>query len=288
MKLSDKEIFELVERFDREMIQEGIEPKARSLGLARKIGEEFKISVVFGRGNGAEVQKMFDHHNSMYRASDLAIGSIHSGLAFHLDLFFRVDLPIVYGSGKLDPLKQTDATEIQLHRIFSREQDGKSFISDIVDVFDIGACLGGFEGFQQPKEEAMRFFRMASFHSQSVVAALTGIFDFKGSIQSALLCSELSVKAALIEIGLDENSLKNKMGHDLKKAIPILCEQADFDKSELELNISALPHFVTSRYDTKNWTRTEVSSIAKTSQRILAIISRKFSGNSFAAQFRYK
>ncbi len=281
VRFSNEEVVAFVERFDREMVQEGIQPNFRPIELTRKISKEFNIFTATGKSNNPEIQKLFDFHNSLYRPSDLAVGSIHSGLAFHLDLFFRVDVPRVYGTINLKFLEHTDATDAQLKRIFSYKNESEPFVSDIVDVFDIGGCLGGFYGFSQPRAEAMRLFRMSAFHSQSVVATLSGIFDFKGAIQSALLSSELSIKAALIEIGKGERFLKKEIGHNLEKAIPFLCAKAGYDQGDLELNICELPNFVSSRYDTKDWSRSEVSKIAKSSQRLLATVSRKFSGKSF-------
>ena len=281
MKLSTRDMVALVERFDREMIEEGIPPKARPIAICQKISKEFNIDVALGKGNSAGIQKIMEFHNSLYRTSDLAIGSIHSGLAFHLDLFFRIDFPLVYGTVNLDFHKQSDASETQLARIFSVQEDSESYISDVVDVFDIGACLGNYEGFAQVCDEAMKYFRMAAFHSQAVVALLTGIFDFKGSIQSSLLCAELSIKAALIEMGMSEKELKNTIGHNLRNAVPHLCRAREYDEVELLQLIEALPNFVSSRYDTKDWSRVEVSKIARSAQQLLAIVSREFSGNSF-------
>jgi hypothetical protein len=91
----------------------------------------------------------------------------------------------------------------------------------------------------------------------------------------------LAVKAALLHLEKDENFLRNKVGHNLANAIPVLVDQGLIDRDIMEENIGKLPDFVKSRYDEKQWDRNELVSISLAAQRILGEVCRTISGNSY-------
>ncbi|MCP5085680.1 MAG: hypothetical protein GY952_02590 [Rhodobacteraceae bacterium] len=281
MSVSNDELLKLVEEVDRDCALSGIHPARRSLEVPKRVCEKLGIAFVLGANTNPDLDKISSAHKFLYRSGDMGMGAVHTGVACHLDLFFRVDFPLIYGSVQLDFLKQTDASENQLRRIFQRKEDGEKFLSNIVDVFDIGGCIGNYHGFEQPNGMPMRYMRMAAFHNQAFSATLTGTYNLAGAVQSSLLCAELSTKAALLDIGKDEDFLKTRIGHNLDTAVQVLREESEFEVDHLSKEIGKLPHFVKSRYEEKKWTRLELAEIALASQSILANICRKVSGGSF-------
>jgi hypothetical protein len=211
----------------------------------------------------------------------MANGAIHTGISCHLDMFYRVDFPLVYGEVELNFLAHNSANENQLSRIFSRGEEGELFLKGVLEVFDIGGCLHNYEGFSQPDGLAMKYFRMASFHNQAMAVALCGNVSLAGAVQSSLLCAELAVKAGLFHLGKDEDFARNKVGHNLKVAVQELVAVGKIDQTEIESRIRILPDFVSSRYEERRWTRLELVAIASAAQAILAMIARMMSGYSF-------
>ena len=112
----------------------------------------------------------------------MANGAIHTGISCHLDMFYRVDFPLVYGEVELNFLAHTSANENQLSRIFSRGEESELFLKGVLEVFDIGGCLHNHEGFSQPDGLAMKYFRMASFHNQAMAVALCGNVSLAGAV----------------------------------------------------------------------------------------------------------
>jgi hypothetical protein len=282
MTLSDSELLNLVEEVDRACAAEGVLPHVRSIEVPRRVCGKLGISFVIGAIKVPEIDRIFAAHKHYYRPGDMGIGAIHTGIACHLDLFYRVDFPLIYGEVNINFLSLTNAYPAQLERIWSVKKDSDAFLSNILDVCDIGGTLAPNHGFTPPSGEALNYFRMAAFHNQAFAATLSSNCSLTGAVQSALLCAELAVKAALLHLGKDEEFLRTRIGHDLTKAVPVLVGEGAYEKKSLEENIGQLPHFVKSRYQERKWPRNELVSISLAAQNILSEVSRKISDFSYA------
>lgn len=225
------------------------------------------------------IERVSALHRQFYRKSDLTAG-IYSGLACHLDMFFRVKVPIIFGAVKFDLFDATDITEYQRARLNINKLEENQFIDAAIDVFDIGGCLMPFDKFSQPQGEAGSYYQLSALHNQAAAATAIGAYDLRGAVQSALLCAELAIKAALLMVGKDSNFIKNSIGHNLKRALPHLRQDARFEVDEMEELLAKLPDFVISRYKNEHRTRVEIAEIVLSAQRILALVARGYSQHS--------
>lgn len=276
----DDRILRLIDALDREAVAAGATPRQRPLRVIPKVCAELGIVYVLGRFSDPRIETISAIHNSFFRPDDLAVGSVFTGITRHLDLFFRVDVPWLLGTVRLDYIKHIDIKKSQLRRVFQVEAEVKSLCAGICDVFDIGFALGRIGGFNLQEGDATDWFSMAAFHAQAAAITLRHAYDFRGAVQSALLCAELAVKSALIFAGRDADYCAKNIGHNLEKALPDLRLTCRYPDIEVESIISGLPHFVRSRYIHKNWNRTEAGDIVSAAQRLLALVVKANTGRS--------
>ncbi|OSP54990.1 hypothetical protein BV911_10095 [Pseudoruegeria sp. SK021] len=207
---------------------------------------------------------------------------MNTGVAVHLDIFFRVHLPMVFGEICVDPFGWTDMTDMQKARLAAVEGEAQEVLQQIIDVIDIGSTLGRFEGFQKPPEVASPYFSMAAFHNQAAAAICTSAFDLRGAIMSSLLCAELAAKSLALASGTSKERLERKIGHHLQKLRPDLERLGSFDTEAFLALAKKLPNFVQSRYAERRWSRSECAEVVLAAQKMLAMTARHFAQNTFA------
>src|SRR5260370_16312793 len=109
-EMSGRELFKLVVEADEKALQEGLEPRHRGIRVVAIVMEQLNLLgyVVFGHNTPEIVKTIHTLHSSLYRPSDIAIGGIHGGIFIFRDLFPRIDIPIILGQVRLDPLSCTN------------------------------------------------------------------------------------------------------------------------------------------------------------------------------------
>ncbi|WP_154666734.1 ribosome-binding factor A [Litoreibacter arenae] len=279
-KLSETELLRLVDEVDREVIDSNYTPAQRQFHTVSEVCKRTGVVFIMGATPNSDVDRIRAALKRFYRPKDVQIGGEFVGLTVHLDLFFKVSVPIAYGTVKLELASLTDATEMQLQRLRGNAKDEVEFFKAVCDVLDIGACLAPWSGFKKPDGEAGKYFDMAAFHNQAAAATALGAYDLRGSIQSALICSELAIKSALLVSGESEDFLRNEIGHDLTKSIVHLDKVGNYDIKLIGEALQKLPHFVRSRYEEKAWTRIQVRDVLISAQSVLAEVARGFSKKS--------
>ncbi|MGD9917371.1 MAG: hypothetical protein AB7U46_05085 [Paenirhodobacter sp.] len=268
------ELIRIIEKHDRQAILDGFEPHQRFLQVVPKVCHELGIVFVIGPHPNAEIEQISGLFHTLYRKKDLAIGSVFSGLASHLDIFYSAYFPHCYGTVRLDAKSCIDATEMQLGRIYNIEEEFKEVLNQIVDVWDIGACLAPFDVFSTPEGDAGEYFRLACNHMEAAAAVACNGARLDGAVMSALLCAELSVKCAcLISTKTTKDELRKEVGHNLLKSEKYIKAGSSFDWNDLSTNIAKLPGFTENRYTDKNWTRLECKPILLSAQRLLALVA---------------
>lgn len=288
ISLTEEDLWALIDRLDREACASGISPSARSIKVVMAACQKLGIQFSLGGPKNLDIERLFGMHSALYRTVDLGMGNIFSGLATHLDLFFRVEFPIIFGTVQLDILKLVDITDNQYKRMLEKKEDRNAFHSHIVDVWDIGATLSNLDPRPIGNELANGMFRKSALHMEAATAATVNLFKYEGAIQSALLCAELAIKAAYSMItGCDEDHLKDQVGHKLLRALPVISQDTRFNIKNLQERIDILPDFVKSRYDARKWSRLETGKIAIAAQFLLAEVSRAHLGQSFSSQLDF-
>jgi hypothetical protein len=281
-EISHNELFKLTIEADEKALQEGLEPRQRGLRVIAIVMERLNHRgyVAVGHNTPEIVKKIHALHSSLYRPSDIAIGSIHGGIFMFRDVFARVDIPIILGQLRLDPLSCTNFSKTQMKWLSSSPAHFQMFNDQFIDIFDFGGGIGNFDGYRTPPTEALEIFWLSAFQFQAAAAALSVAFDFRGAIQSALIGAELSIKAGLAAAGTDEAS-RRKFGHNLSSAVDALSAiYPHFDVNRTLAAVGQLPPYVANRYATTQPNRVETGHIVMKAQYVAGEVMRQVTGYS--------
>jgi hypothetical protein len=281
-EISDNDLFRLIVEADEKALQEGIEPRQRGLRVIEIVMERLNHPgyVGFGQNTAEIVKKVHTLHSSLYRPSDIAIGGIHGGIFMFRDVFARVDIPIIFGQVALNPLSCTNFSKTQAEWLSSRPADFQMFNDQFIDIFDFGGGIGNLSGYRTPPKEALEIFWLSAFQFQAAAAALSVAFDFRGAIQSALIGTELSIKAGLAAAGTDEAG-RRKFGHNLGSAVSALsAAYPNLDVNRVLAAVGLLPPYVANRYAATQPSRVETGHIVMKAQYIAGEVMRQVTGYS--------
>lgn len=279
-------MFELIIEADDAALAQGKEPKQRPMDVVEKVMVKLGHSefVMFGEPTNPLVDQIFDIHRSLYRARDLQTGGIHGGVFMFRDTFIQVTIPAIFGQIQIDPLAMTDFSDNQKQWIRSRPDDYNSFSDQFIDIFDFAAGLVPMGDFKALQKVHVERFWLAAFQLQASASALCSGFDIRGAVQSALIGTELSIKAGLSAMGASEKENRSH-GHNLKAAASTfhsVCPEFDLDR--VLTTIELLPKYVDNRYSTSQPTRVETGHIVMGAQFIAAEVMRQQTQHSLREQ----
>ena len=263
-----------------EEFRKGVPANRRPLSLVHRICDELGLQGAIPLSH-PQLERARQAHGRLYRKKDLGIGGVYAGLAVHLDICFSVKMPHIFGSPAVDPFDWVDITEIQKCRLIAYPEDLFDFIRQMIDVLDTGSTLVPMAHFTSPEGRSKELFSMAAFHNQAAAAVMVQAFDFRGAIQSALLCAELAMKSIVSAHGHSDESIKNSVGHSLDKALKLSENLSDDVKNDITACIENLPPFAASRYQERQWSRTDAAAVVLAAQRIMGHTSRYFARSSW-------
>ena len=180
---TDEYLLDLLDKEDRRLYQENVFARQRQFKVVVEVCRMLGHTFVIGATKDEFIDRLFELVNRFYRKSDIGTPSIHSGVATHFDLVFRVDVPIIFGSVTINPFKHVDASEWQLKRLNSNAAEIDSCIKQVADVWDIGLQVGAMDGHNRLEGRAGELFDLATFHLQASTATLTQNFALRGAVQ---------------------------------------------------------------------------------------------------------
>ena len=124
------------------------------------------------------------------------------------DVFARVTVPIIFGRVGIKPHEMTDLSDMQVRWLYSIEHDRRMFLDQFSDIFDFAGGTSNLGKYKAPPKDSAGIFGLAAFQLQAAAAALSAAFDFRGAVQSALVGTELALKAGLAAAGVGERTRK--------------------------------------------------------------------------------
>jgi hypothetical protein len=118
---------------------------------------------------------------------------------------------------------------------------------------------------------------------EAAAATATTAYDFRGTVQCALLGGELALKAGLAGHGISDAELGSRaLGHNLAALADRLAQfEPDFDVNRVKRVVAAFPDFVQSRYNTQPPDRIETGHILMGAQYIGSEVTRCFSDRDY-------
>ncbi len=279
--VTDRELTEALKSADSEGLRLGEGPAARSLlniGRAlRTFG--YESFVLMGRGAPPIVERAHKLNDMLFVPKELQTGGMHLGAFLFRDMFCRLYAPVALGQGHIDFWPMLDLSDFQKQWLAENPDDLARFADQAADILDFGYGSQEF-GHQRTIDPRGRdLIWRAHVQLEAAAATATSAYDFRGTIQSALLGTELSLKAGLAALGVSDAELKSKrIGHNLEAAATRLgALNASFDTDRVARVVRTFPDFVASRYDLPAPGRIETGHILMGAQYIASEVTRQFS-----------
>lgn len=280
---SDDALLTLVVEADAALFVAGQEIRQRQFNVPREVMKRlgYVSYVLAGVGTPPIATRIQAHFNRLYSAHDLAVGG-HIGVFMFRDIFARIGVPHIMGHARIVPIEWVELTDIQ-KRLLSNEPDNLDCYHDqFADVFDLEYGIHELRASYSKMELADRFLNLARLHLHAAAAVVTGGYDYRGAVQSALLASELALKSLAAATGLDETEIKNQFGHKTNLLVTYLeGKWPIFDAARVRRVTDAQPSYVPNRYAKEQPKRVEVGHIIMGAQYIAAEATRQLSARNF-------
>lgn len=202
------------------------------------------------------------------------------------DIFAQISPPDVYGVMRIEPFKHVDLTPVQLRIIQTEPEEIAVFLDQFCDVSDIHLGTRELKPAFATMEPVTRYIDRARLHLHGAAAILTGGYDNRGAVQSALLAVELSLKSAALTQRLTEAEIKKQFGHNYKALVDFISKAYPaIDVNIVRRVLDKQPQYVANRYDHGQPTRTEIGHIVMGAQYVVAEITRLLSDRNSRANF---
>jgi hypothetical protein len=283
MPPTDEELFILIVKADKIGFDKGEDPKARSLRTVERVMDHLGHRKYISGGANVHplVPRIQNIINELYRPNDIGIGAVQLGAFMFRDVFARVIVPIIFGRPQIDLLQLIDLNSMQKRMLSADPMQLQSYCDQFADLYDFAYGRDDIDKMGWTNLECRNFMGLAHFQLQASAAIITGAFDFRGAVQSALVGTELILKAGLLASGVDKKRLRI-LGHDLQSlANELVHHKTSFDLHRVQHSISRFPQYVPNRYSAQQPTRREIGHIIMSAQYIASEVVRQFSSRNF-------
>ncbi|HTG38608.1 hypothetical protein [Sphingomonas sp.] len=278
-KPSPSELERLAVEADDEGMKLGEEPKQRAflnvMRMVKRLGLDGAVLV--GKNAPPIVRRIHAANNRMFRPIDMQEGGVHLGFFMFRDLFARFSVPLIFGSPHVDFVKLLDLSDDQKRWLASDKISFVRFEDQALDLMDFGYGWMEFGHSRAVSEDAKDLIYRSHTYLEAAAATATSAYDFRGTVQSALIGAELAIKSGLACHGVDQVQLRKIYGHDIGKAARALGDlESDFDAGRVIRAISKFPDFARSRYTGAQPSRAETGRILMDAQYIASEVTRTF------------
>ncbi len=277
--IGNDELREIVHAADDEGLRFGEEPSQRAFKNVLRVLKILNIDgvVLAGRGAPPIVQRIHAANGRLFRIEDQREGGVHLGAFLFRDIFSRMSVPIIFGSPVIDFFRMIDLSEYQKIWLADSAEDVARLTDQAMDLLDFGYgwMEFGHNRTIDPRGPALIF--RSHVQLEAAAATATGAYDYRGTIQSALLGSELAIKAGLAAHGLSDDELKD-FGHNQKRAARKLADiENSFDLDRVIRVVAQFPDYVKSRYAGAAPDRKKTGHILMGAQYVASEVTRLFS-----------
>jgi hypothetical protein len=276
--MSQKLTKEYIIQKDTELMEAGVALHARAFLVNFHWMRDNEINGdIFADGRMQFIQEIYDE---LYPKGTTTMPPIFTGGAAIRDNIYLVEVPLIFGSVPIDPIKliRIAPPEIEsAYRNFPDEFWNAMYQS--ADAFDFGYSVDDL-----CKHEENELLRNAASNLTSAVRTLNGKLDTEAAIQSACLTIELAGKGVLKAHKSEESHLK-QLGHKLLEIVQavITLKPSSEDANVLEI-VSKLPNYVQSRYAMSNLNKHQLVSMTVNVQFAAASLLRRFTDRDLASQ----
>ena len=279
LRPTDDELCELACEADDEGLLLREEPKQRAFMNVLRMLAKLGIDGVplIGDHSPKIVQRIHRANNRLFRPIDQREGGVHLGFFMFRDLFARLYVPMIFGSPRIDFWSLLDFSEDLKLRLAADDEAMARFGDQAFDLLDFGYGFMEFGHTRPVTDQSKELIYRAHVQLEAAAATATGAYDYRGTLQSALLGAELALKAGLSCNGYSDTDLRLKIGHNLTKAATALGSyETAFDVDRVIRAARTFPSFVGSRYGGPEPDRQEMGHILMKAQFIASEVTRTF------------
>lgn len=265
-------------RLDAEFARAGIAMHARPLRAAMSIlGGNFAIGV-FGT---PDVERIVQAYRRLFPHVDQAWPGKGVGIAASVDTVRKVTVAVIYGTCSIS---LHGGLGFETHEQWLRwcRNDPTIAACSAFAFADIYDLIYGVDG--RTAQSPTDYWRMALSNLEDVANILPGGFSVDSVLQPICLTAELSLKAALADLGVDPRTLAGRgVGHNHGElARRLASHHPHRDDAIVAAVAAALPNYVDSRYRAAGLTRLTVVQLALGVQFIAASAARRVGDRDFA------
>lgn len=193
--------------------------------------------------NGETAQQIFSWFEKNTKAGSQLIGPMYTGVFYYDSCFWPVFIPIIYGTVKInarDSLKTIPETI--LIRLWKDRTKLLEYIAVWSDCFDYALGLDDILKSRPPSGFGQNLLNSGDQQLNAAISLLLEQTPNTKAMESARMATEMFLKAFLaIKAGLTEKDAKNRIGHNLEKALKE-CLIID-PKSELHVIVKDIKRF---------------------------------------------
>lgn len=279
LKPTDSELENLAVEADDQGLLLGEEPKQRAFQNVLRMLTALGVDGVplIGEQSPEIVKRVQRVNDRLFRPIDKREGGIHLGFFMFRDLFSRLYVPVVFGRPSVDFVSLLDLSDDQ-KRWMSKDSEAMARFEDqAFDLFDFGYGCMEFGRTRPVPDQSKELIYRAHVQLEAAAATATSAYDYRGTLQSALLGAELALKAGLACNGYSDDDLRKKIGHDVAKAAIALGKyEPNFDADRVKNAVQAFPSFAQSRYAGSQPDRREMGHILMKAQYVASEVTRTF------------
>jgi hypothetical protein len=275
-----------LEEANRRMGQEGTPYHQRPFRALEEWSEANNCTIVFGSELYEKVLAWFCR-NSPLEAHHT--GPQYEGAFYYDAYFWRVSIPIAYGSVELNPWDSLrDIPETVSARLRSDTGSALEFIALWADCMDYGFGRGDILA-SYPSSFGKTLFASANDHLDSTVALLRERRANPRAVESARFATEIFLKAFIaLHRGLTEEQAKRRIGHDLSIALAgCLAILPSSELASLKPRIAEMPP-VNSRYEAERRNPEDLWAAYGTAQFAGSAVVRSLTDRNTRAEVQEK
>lgn len=265
-------------RLDAKLAKKGVAQHARSFHAAMEIlGPEFSIGV----GGNRQVDQIQADYDRLFPDANKTWPGMGIGLAAAVDHVRKITAPVVFGTCQVVVSK---GLGFNTHEEFSKwcRNDPEIALGAALAFADVFDLAYGRNEIANTSPEAVETWTLALSQLETTANGLIGGFDLSALTQSICMTVELSLKAALMHLGVDAQTLKGLSHKNADSARMLACLKPHRDDPLIEALVGRLPSYVGSRYNRADLTRLEMVDLALASQFIASSTLRRLTSRDFA------
>lgn len=280
LEISDAMLLAALKHADDEHRAEGLGPGARDLMNIGKALQSFGIhAVLMGRGAPPIARRAQELNSQLFLPKERQSGGLHLGAFLFRDMFCRLYAPIAFGTCAIDFWQMLELSDLQKAWLAESPEQLATFTDQAADILDFGYGWQEFGNGRSIGDRARDLIWRAHVQLEAAAATATGAYDYRGTVQSALLGTELALKAGLAAHGMTDRELAGRgLGHNLTALTAKLATFVpDIDANRIGRVVATFPDFVSSRYDTPPPDRVPTGHIIMGAQYVASEVTRRFS-----------